>query len=111
MRLTVLAVETVIPTDLDLTPICVDCVAMASIIDLGDDPQTQLLMSAYRDASRAAQKEDKESDGWVCRIAEIDGLETDELSVAHGTAIAADLIEIRVEDAVSGLRYRPRRAA
>lgn len=84
---------------------------MTSHINLGDDPHTTILLSAYREASKAAKKASKESDGWVARIGEVEGLDDEQLAIAHGTAIAADLIDIRVEDAISGLRYRPKRAA
>lgn len=82
-----------------------------SLTDDFDDPNVEDLLDAYREASKVAAKEEKESKGWVPRIAMIDGLDEEALATAHGTAIAADMLEIRVEDATSGLRYRPRKAA
>lgn len=84
---------------------------MLQHIELGDDPLTTLLMTAYRSASKAARQQDKESEGWVPRIAEIDSLSPEQLSEIHGTAIAADLLDVRVEDALTGLRYKPRKVA
>lgn len=84
---------------------------MNSDIGLEEDPHAAVLITAYKRASKSARKADKESDGWVCRISEIEGLDAEAVSAAHGYAIAANLIEVQVEDATTGLRYRPRRAA
>ena len=70
-------------------------------------PAMTLLLDAYRERSQSAPEE---ADGWVSRVAEVEGLAEEDVSVTHGLVLAADLLETRVADPVSGLRYRPRAA-
>lgn len=81
---------------------------MDELADLREQNEVTLLLDAYRNVSA---RTDKETAGWVCRLDAVDGLSDDDIAIAHGNAIAADLLEIKVEDATLGLRYRPRKAA
>ena len=92
------------PTDVHRVPLAEGC----DFPDEATEPAITLLLDAYR---RRSAKADPESSGWVGRVGDVEGLDAEELSAVHGMAIAADLLEIRVEDAQSGLRYRARRAA
>ena len=71
------------------------------------EPAMTLLLDAYRGRSKTAPAETK---GWIRRVDRVPGLADDDLALAHGLAIAADLLEIRVEDAATGLRYRAKAA-
>ena len=84
-----------------------------------DAPGVTLLLDAYRGRAAAELAAFKASNpaedaeppkGWTTRVAAVEGLDAEALSVAHGVAIAADLLEVRVEDPQTGLRYRAKAA-
>lgn len=85
-----------------------DRIGMTDLTELADDEHVTVLLDAYRTNS---PKRTDESRGWMPRIEVVADWDADKIATAHGMAIAADLLEIQIEDATSGLRYRPRKAA
>lgn len=81
---------------------------MTDLSELANDEHVTFLLDAYRTMS---PKRTDESRGWMPRIETVDDWDAEQIATAHGMAIAADLLEIQIEDTTSGLRYRPRKAA
>lgn len=84
-----------------------DADAVIAWPDAEADADVCRLLTEYRSRCRSAPDD---AEGWVVRIADLEGLTDEALAAAHGTAIAADVLEIRMADPQTGLRYRARAA-
>lgn len=74
-----------------------------------EQPVWQQVLELYNELiSQIGQDRDKEEQGtrWAERIAELNDVESDELSIIHGELIALGWLTFRIEGRDSGLMYR-----
>ena len=74
--------------------------------ELQSVPGWRSVLAAYRDSSVAARTQSAEFDGWLPRLAALDGLDSPALSTVHGRLIALGFLRFQVGGRTVGLQYQ-----
>ena len=72
----------------------------SAITQLERNPDWRLLLAAYHARQLLS------SDGWVDRLAELDGIEVDQFSRIHGRLIALGVLEFELSGRGESMRYQ-----
>ena len=86
-----------------------DCMDEMDLNLLLEQPVWQQVLEIYSELiSQVGQDRDKDEQGtrWAERIADLNDVESDELSIIHGELIALGWITFQIEGRSSGLMYR-----
>lgn len=73
---------------------------------LNENPEWLDVLATYNQLIADAKKANPEAAGWVNRLREVDGVETDDLSFIHGNLIAHGFLRFQIADRSSGMEYR-----
>ena len=63
-------------------------------------PEWRILLAEYQNRQSTVEA------GWVERLHDLDGLESEQLSRMHGKLIALGLLEFQLADRTGGMRYQ-----
>jgi hypothetical protein len=74
--------------------------------ELESVPAWRSVLAAYRDGSVVARAKSAEFDGWLPRLAAVDGLDSVGLSTVHGRLIALGFLKFQVGGRTVGLQYQ-----
>lgn len=70
------------------------------------DPAWRAVLEAYRTLQAEIAAQQPESDGWIARIRDVDGVPPEELPILHGRLIALGLLRFDLAGRTEGLRYQ-----
>jgi hypothetical protein len=76
------------------------------ILQLKRNPQWRALLQVYHDRQQEMRAASPDSDGWVARPAEFEGIEPDQVSSIHGKLIAFGFLKFDVSGRDVGVRYQ-----
>ena len=74
--------------------------------ELESVPEWRSVLAAYRDSSVLARTQSAEFDGWLPRLAALDGLDSAGLSTVHGRLIALGFLRFQIGGRTVGLQYQ-----
>jgi hypothetical protein len=72
----------------------------------GGDGSWRLVLAAYRVSQAQEIARNPESDGWLPRFRNVEGIEGEQLSKAHGQLIALGLLKFELAGRAEGIRYQ-----
>lgn len=72
----------------------------------GSEGPWRLVLAAYRAGQAQEAARNPESDGWLPRLRNVEGIEGEELSKAHGQLIALGLLKFDLAGRAEGIRYQ-----
>ena len=73
---------------------------------LEENPEWLDVLETYDRLVAAERKANPESEGWVTRLHEVNGVETEDLSFIHGNLIAHGFLRFQIADRNSGMEYQ-----
>ena len=73
---------------------------------LHENPEWLTVLKTYDRLITSSKKTNPESEGWMTRLREFDGVEPEDLSHIHGSLIAHGFLRFQIADRTSGMEYR-----
>ena len=76
------------------------------LTELDQEGNWRAVLGAYRAPAVEDQQAGAEFDGWITRVAAIDGFESDRLSRVHARLIAGGLLKFQLSERDAALQYQ-----
>ena len=76
------------------------------LTELEREGNWRAVLAAYRPASPADRETGAEFDGWIARVASLDGFQSAQLSRVHARLIAGGLLKFQLSERDAALQYQ-----